>query len=70
MPTGPPVPMAFVTLEDETGLVETVWFPQAYRAYGPLLDQHLPLRLHGIVEINHGVPSLTVQSAELVQPVS
>ncbi|HAT10876.1 MAG TPA: hypothetical protein DCS97_09855 [Planctomycetes bacterium] len=66
--SGPPEPMAFVTLEDETGLVETVWFPDAYRSFGPLLDQGLPLRLHGIVEISHGAVAVTVQAAEVVDP--
>jgi DNA polymerase III alpha subunit len=66
---GPPEPMAFVTVEDETGLVETVWFPQAYRTYGPLLDRNGPLRLQGIIEISHGAVALTVQSAEAVEPV-
>jgi len=66
---GPPEPMAFVTLEDETGLLETVWFPQAYRTYGHLLDRQLPLRLHGLVEVSHGAAALTVQSVEVVEPV-
>lgn len=64
---GPPEPMAFVTLEDETGLVETVWFPQAYRAYGPLLEREGPLRLHGVVEMSHGAVAVTVQSVETVE---
>jgi DNA polymerase-3 subunit alpha/error-prone DNA polymerase len=66
---GPPEPMAFVTVEDETALLETVWFPQAYQTYGPLLDRNLPLRLHGILEVSHGVVALTVQTAESVKPV-
>jgi DNA polymerase III alpha subunit len=63
---GPPEPMAFVTLEDETGLVETVWFPDAYRSFGPLLEQNQPLRLHGVVEVSHGVVAVTVQMAEAI----
>ena len=56
--------MAFVTLEDDTGLIETVWFPPAYRTYGALLDAGLPVRVHGLVEQTYGVPSLQVQWAE------
>jgi error-prone DNA polymerase len=67
---GPAEPMAFVTLEDETGLLETVWFPQAYRTYGPLLEQERPLRLHGTVEVHHGAVALTVQTAEVVELVT
>jgi len=36
--------MSFVTLEDETVLVETVLFPRVYRACGYLLERTLPLR--------------------------
>jgi error-prone DNA polymerase len=63
---GPPEPMSFVTLEDETGLVETVWFPEAYRRYGPLLDRGCPLALTGRVEVAYGVASLSVTAAEAV----
>lgn len=69
IPAGPPEPMAFVTLEDETGLVETVWFPRSYRTHGPLLDRNLPLRLHGVIAVSHGAVSLTVQAAEAVDPI-
>ena len=61
---GRPAPMAFVTLEDDTGLIETVWFPPSYRAYGALLDHGRPVRVHGLVERTWGVPSLQVQAAE------
>jgi DNA polymerase-3 subunit alpha/error-prone DNA polymerase len=56
--------MAFVTFEDDTGLLETVWFPAAYRAYGVLVDSGLPLRLHGRVEAAFGVVTFTVDRAE------
>ena len=59
-------PMAFVTLEDDTGLIETVWFPAAYRAAGALLDRHLPVRIHGVVEEAFGVRTVTVERAEPV----
>ncbi len=64
----PPAAMAFVTLEDETGLIETVWFPAVYRACGPLLERNGPLRLEGLVETDWGVATLTVLRAEPVDP--
>jgi error-prone DNA polymerase len=57
--------MSFVTLEDESGLIETVWFPDAYRAYGALLDTGAPLRVEGRLLESFGV--LTLQ-AERVAP--
>ena len=64
---GPPEPMAFVTLEDETGLVETVWFPAAYRAYGPCLDRGVPVRIEGTVEVEFGVAAISVTRAACVE---
>ena len=58
--------MSFVTLEDRTGLIESVWFPAAYRTYGSLLDQGVPLRLKGFVEFHFGFPSITVREVETV----
>lgn len=66
-PAGPPEPMAFVTLEDETGLVETVWFPAAYRTYGPCLDQGLPVRLEGKVAVEFGAVAVEVKRATCVE---
>jgi DNA polymerase-3 subunit alpha/error-prone DNA polymerase len=55
--------MAFVTLEDETGLVESVWFPDAYRRYGPLLERDQPLTLCGRISEEFGVAVLEVDRA-------
>jgi DNA polymerase III alpha subunit len=55
--------MSFVTCEDETGLIETVWFPDAYRAWGPLLERGAPLRLDGRVQESFGVVTLEVRAA-------
>ena len=54
-------PMAFVTMEDETGLVETVWFPACYRRYGWLLEQSQPLCLSGVVQVEYGFPVVQVE---------
>ncbi len=57
--------MAFVTFEDETGLIETTWFPETYRRYAVLLERGEPLMLTGTVEKSFGVTSLAVRSAHL-----
>jgi DNA polymerase-3 subunit alpha/error-prone DNA polymerase len=58
--------MCFATVEDESGLLETVWFPDAFLAYGALLSREQPLRLHGKVDVAFGVATLTVERAEPV----
>src|SRR5690606_24315522 len=58
--------MAFITFEDETGLIETTWFPEAYRPYAVLIEPQQPLLLRGVVEVDHGVVTVVVKSAEIV----
>jgi DNA polymerase III alpha subunit len=64
----PSRPMAFVTCEDATGLAETVWFPDAYRRYGALLDRGGPLLLDGLLEEDWGVVSVHVRRAAAAKP--
>jgi DNA polymerase III alpha subunit len=59
-------PMSFVTLEDETALVETVWFPLAYRTYGVCLERGSPIRFSGKVQVDHGVVTVEVERAETI----
>jgi DNA polymerase-3 subunit alpha/error-prone DNA polymerase len=61
-------PMAFVTLEDETGLAETVWFPAAYRTYGVVLERPAPIRCSGRIEVEFGLVTITVERAESLTP--
>jgi DNA polymerase-3 subunit alpha/error-prone DNA polymerase len=56
--------MGFSTLEDETGLIETVWFPSAYRQFGVLLDRGQPLLVHAQVQVEFGLRTLSVERAE------
>jgi DNA polymerase-3 subunit alpha/error-prone DNA polymerase len=56
--------MEFLTFEDETGLVETTFFPQVYDRYVHLLARHRPYRLSGLVESDYGAVSLTVDRIE------
>ena len=59
--------MKFLTFEDETGMVETVFFPRAYARFCHLLDYDRPYRITGRVESDWGALTLTVDH---VQPVS
>jgi len=54
--------MAFVTIEDETGLLETTWFPAVYRRHAVLLERGEPLLIGGVIDVDYGVVSLIVQS--------
>jgi DNA polymerase III alpha subunit len=56
--------MAFVTLEDESGLVETVWFPAVYRRCGVCLERAAPIRFSGRVLVEFGVVTVSVERAE------
>lgn len=53
-------PMAFFTLEDESGLLECVAFPDTYRRYGRLLNGGgRVLHVRGHVDLEQGVATLT-----------
>jgi DNA polymerase-3 subunit alpha/error-prone DNA polymerase len=63
-------PMEFLTFEDETGLVETTFFPQAYRRFCALLDRHRPYILTGRVDEDFGAVTLTVEKAAALRKQS
>ena len=52
--------MEFLTFEDETGMVETTFFPGTYRRYAHLLAGRKPYLLSGLVESDYGAITLTV----------
>jgi DNA polymerase-3 subunit alpha/error-prone DNA polymerase len=52
--------MEFLTFEDDTGLVETTFFPDTYERFCHLLDWGRPYLLSGLVEENWGAVTLTV----------
>ncbi len=60
-------PMEFLTFEDETGIVETTFFPAVYERFCPLIDHGRPYLLRGRVERNWGAVTLTVDH---VRPLS
>ncbi|BBO72885.1 DNA-directed DNA polymerase [Desulfosarcina widdelii] len=59
-------PMEFLTFEDETGIVETTFFPEPYRRFCHMLDRNRPYLLEGKVETNWGVATLTVDRVGVI----
>jgi DNA-directed DNA polymerase III PolC len=53
--------MEFVTFEDETGLVETVFFPESYREFACLLERHTAFVINGKVAEEYGALTLEVK---------
>ena len=53
-------PMEFLTFEDETGQIETTFFPDTYRHFCSLLDKSRPFLLSGAVDQDFGAITLTV----------
>lgn len=62
-------PMEFLTFEDETGLVETTFFPRTYRRFCDVLDKSRPFILSGKIEEDFGAVTLTVQRIEAIRKV-
>ena len=59
-------PMEFLTFEDDTGLIETIFFPKAYRRFCAILDRNRPYILHGRVEEDFGAITMTVDRVEAI----
>ena len=59
--------MKFLTFEDETGIVETVFFPKPYARFCHMLDYGKPYFLYGRMDSNWGAVPLTV---EKTRPIS
>jgi DNA polymerase-3 subunit alpha/error-prone DNA polymerase len=62
-------PMEFLTFEDETGLVETTFFPKAYRRFCSILDRSRAFKLYGKVEEDFGVVTMTVTRVDAIPKV-
>ncbi len=60
-------PMAFVSLQDETGWAEAVFFPPAYRKVAPALGGMGPYILGGIVRRRYGVLHIEGMSLRRLQ---
>jgi DNA polymerase-3 subunit alpha/error-prone DNA polymerase len=60
-------PMEFLTFEDDTGLIETTFFPEAYRRFCSIIDGNRPFILYGKVEEDFGAVTMTVKRVDRVQ---
>lgn len=58
--------MEFMTFEDETGLVEVTFFPEACHRFRHLLESHRPYLISGKVESDYGAVIVT---AEMMTPL-
>ena len=61
-------PMKFLTFEDETGIVETVFFPKPYARFCHMLDYGRPYLLSGVVANDWGALTLTVDTSKILTP--
>jgi DNA polymerase-3 subunit alpha/error-prone DNA polymerase len=59
--------MEFLSFEDETGLVETTFFPKIYRRYAAVLESGAAYMLRGLVEEEYGALTLTVDEVKVLQ---
>lgn len=57
-------PMEFLTFEDDTGIVETTFFPETYKRFCHILDHGHPYILTGVVDQDWGAVTLTVKKVE------
>jgi DNA polymerase-3 subunit alpha/error-prone DNA polymerase len=60
-------PMEFLTFEDETGIVETTFFPRTYHRFCHMIDRARPYLLTGKVEEDWGAVTLTVDRVATIQ---
>ncbi|OQY04122.1 MAG: hypothetical protein B6I22_10200 [Desulfobacteraceae bacterium 4572_123] len=58
--------MKFLTFEDETGIVETTFFPKVYHRFCHMLDLNRPYILTGRVEQDRGAVTLTVDRVDVL----
>ncbi len=62
--------MEFLTFEDETGIVETTFFPKTYERFCHMVDWNRPYVLAGKVELDWGAVTLTVDHVTALSPVN
>ncbi len=59
-------PMEFLTFEDDTGLMETTFFPKVYHQFCAMLDRSRPFMLYGKVDEDFGAVTVTVSDVKAV----
>ena len=62
--------MEFLTFEDETGIVETTFFPKVYERYAHMLQTGKAYVVRGLVEEDFGAVTLTVDGLKLLSRIS
>jgi error-prone DNA polymerase len=62
--------MEFLTFEDETGIVETTFFPKTYERFCHMVDRNRPYVLEGKVEVDWGATTLTVDYVAALAPLN
>jgi len=60
-------PMEFITFEDETGIIETTFFPRVYRKFCAILSRNYPYILMGKVDEQFGACTLTVDAVVAIR---
>lgn len=60
-------PMKFLTFEDETGILEAVFFPRAYEKFCHTLDYGKPYFLFGKLESDWGAVTMTVETTQQIR---
>jgi DNA polymerase-3 subunit alpha/error-prone DNA polymerase len=58
--------MSFLSFKDETGMYETVIFPQVYDKYHTLLFDQRPLVVYGKAADDHGALTVEVGKTEVL----
>jgi len=58
--------MEFISFEDTTALYETIFFPKAYERFVHMLSRTRPYVLEGLVDVNFGAVSLTVENVRFL----
>jgi len=61
--------MAIMTLEDQTGSIEVVVFPDAFERYSPLLKSDEPLLVTGTAEIDESAAKIIAQEIDAMENV-
>jgi DNA polymerase-3 subunit alpha/error-prone DNA polymerase len=56
--------MEFLTFEDETGQLETTFFPETYRTHAHMLRSGRGYLLAGMVEADFGALTFTVDTVQ------
>jgi len=60
--------MAFITLEDETGQIESVAFPNIYQEMAGSLEANLPVYLEGKINLRNDQKSILIDTISLSLP--